>query len=203
MAALLAVYWQTERDEELTLFEPMVRHIEPAPLCPWREPEVDLRRVFPNANRRETETRILSGLRVELSKQLERPLNSEELALTLHRVYQDSRPLGAVLTRRVKGQHGAIEIALAVAEEGRVRDVWLQRLREPETIAAALQDDKWLRTFQGRSHKEGWEIDNLGSLPEEAHISAQAIREGIRSLLVLLAAASETEGVPSTRRPHH
>lgn len=183
-------------------FEPPLRSVEPAPLCPWREPEADLRRVFPEANRRTTETRILSGLRVEVSKQLGRPLDPEEMVITLHRAYQGAQPLGAVLVRRVKAQHGAIEIALAVTEQGRVHNVWLQRLREPATIAAALQDGEWLSTFQNRTHEQGWQNDDLQNLPDEAKISAQAIREGIRSLLILRA-ASEAAGVPSTSQHHH
>lgn len=183
-------------------FEPPSRLVEPAPLCPWRDSETDLRRVFPEANRHEMETRILSGLRVELSKQLGRLPAAEELALTLHRVYKDSQPLGAVLVRRVKGQHGAIEIVVAVTEQGRVRDVWFQRLREPSAIAVAVKDSEWLRTFQNRTHEEGWEINDLQSIRKEARISAQAIREGVRSSLVLLAASEVARAPSKINAPH-
>ena len=92
------------------LYEPTVSRMESAPLCPWREPEADMRRYFPEATRFVTETRILSGLRVELARDIGRIPTPEENALNLHRVFAGSNELGCVVTRRVKGQHGAIEL---------------------------------------------------------------------------------------------
>ncbi len=181
-------------------FEPPSRLVEPNPLCPWREPESDLRRFFPEANRHETETRILSGLRVELAKQLGRQPEAAENTLTLHRIYKDSRPLGCVLARRVKGEHGAIEIVLAVTAQGAVQGARLQRLREPATISAALQDGEWLKAFDGRTHEQGWESDDLRRLPPEARSSAHAIRDGVRSLTILFAAGERGGAIPV--KPH-
>lgn len=202
--AIVCVFWRTNRTPggADTAFEPPSRLVELSPLCPWRNPEADLPRAFPKANRWETETRILSGLRVELLKELGRQPDAEENTLTLHRVYQDSRPLGSVLARRVKGQHGAIEVVLAVTEDGRVPDVWLQRFREPPPVARALQDTNWLKVFRGRTDKQGWEANDLRDLPPEAHVSAEAIREGVRSLLILLATSERTKA-PSTGARHH
>src|SRR5437870_13286554 len=115
------------------------QHIELAPMCPWRQPETDLRAFFPGATRHETEIRILSGERLELARRLGRMPAPEEHSLYLHRVYDAQRRLGTVLTRRVKGEYGAIEIVLAANPDGRVRGVRYQRLREPERIASALQ----------------------------------------------------------------
>src|SRR5581483_1894155 len=39
---------------------------EPAPLCPWRDPERDLKAFFPQSFLYVTESHILSGLREEL-----------------------------------------------------------------------------------------------------------------------------------------
>lgn len=169
------------------VFEPTVHNLEPAPVCPWREPEADLHQFFPEANRRTTETRILSGLRLELAQQLGRPPESEEMTLTVHRVFQMAQPLGAVLARRVKGEHGAIELVLAVTDAGAVCGLRLQRLREPAAIEAAVTDAHWLARFRGRDGIHGWEADDLSGLPVEARPSAAAVREGLRSLLVLLA----------------
>jgi hypothetical protein len=204
LGVLVIVAWRLHVASRETpdIFEPKSRVVEAAPVCPWREPDADMRRFFPEANRYSTEKRILSGVRVELAKQLGRQPDAEENTLTLHRVHRGSRALGAVLTRRVKGEHGAIELVLAVAEQGEVRGVHLQRLREPADIAGALQNPAWLEGFQGRTHARGWETDDALDLPPEARLSAQAIREGIRSLLILLA-VSEDPSVPSTGKPHH
>lgn len=202
VSAVLAVFWQTRTREEPALFDPAVRHIEPAPLCPWRETEADLQRFFPGWTEYVTETRILSGFRVELTQRLGRVPEPEENALTLHGVFAGSEKTGVVLTRRVKGEHGGIELVLALNQRGEVHGVRLQRLREPESVAKWLQNPEWLGLFRGRLHNQGWGSDDVRGLPDEAHISAQAISEGIRSLLILLAASESTEA-PSTRTPHH
>lgn len=201
-AVILAVVWrvQNRKHEPAVFFDPPVRSIESAPLCPWREPEMDLRTFFPEGVSHITETRVLSGLRVELAKHLGRPPEPEESALTLHRVFAGAEKIGFVLTRRVKGEHGAIELVLALNTKGEVLGVRLQRLREPEAIASQVEQTAWLARFRGRTHDRGWDSDDVGTLPEEARASAQAIREGVRSLLVLQAA---TEGVYSVLDQSH
>ena len=82
---------------------------EPMPLCPWREPEADMQALFPDATRYEAETRILSGMRLELQARLGRIPSGDENALHLFRIYRDQILLGTVVTRRVKGDFGAIE----------------------------------------------------------------------------------------------
>ncbi len=204
IVAVAMIAWRFNRAsyETAAPFEPTSRAIEPSPLCPWREPDADMRRFFPEANRHTTETSILRGFRVELAKQLRRQPSAEENSLTLHRVFKDAQPLGTVLAQRVKGEHGAIELVLAVTERGEVQDVRLQRLREPAAVADALQDRAWLGKFQERTHDRGWDSDDLSGIPSEARVSAQAIREGIHSLLILLATS---EGLPSasSAKPHH
>jgi hypothetical protein len=204
LGILAIVAWRLHETSRETpdIFEPRSRVVEAAPVCPWREPEADLRRFFPEADRYSTQKRILSGVRVELAKQLGRQPDAEENTLTLHHIHQGSHVLGAVLMRRVKGEHGAIELVLAVAEQGEVRGVHLQRLREPAATADALQNPAWLKRFEGRTHAHGWETDDALDLPPEARPSAQAIREGIHSLLILLA-VSQDPSVPSTGKPHH
>src|SRR5438132_8210137 len=56
----------------------------PAPLCPWREPESDLKVFFPDATRFELETLILSGQRLELAQGLGREQTGDENALHVH-----------------------------------------------------------------------------------------------------------------------
>src|SRR5438034_366077 len=66
--------------------------LESAPLCPWREPERDLRRFFPNATGSQEELRILSHLRVALIHDLGRPLTAEEMLLRPYHVVRDAAP---------------------------------------------------------------------------------------------------------------
>lgn len=169
-----------------------VTPIELAPICPWREPERDLRAFFPEASTCREETRILSGVRPALAKRLGRMPEAEENALRIHRVYADTRAVGSVLTRRVKGEHGAIELVVAVSEPGAVSGVRLQRLREPESIAQVLQEPAWLSAFAGKTAESRCRLgDDLPALPAEARLSGQALADGVRSLLVLLDTAKQ------------
>jgi len=174
---------------------------EAAPMCPWREPHADLRRFFPGANGYRTETRILSGERVELQRRLGRPPTGEEHTLYLHRVYAGREPQGTVLTRRLRGDYGAIELVLAVDAGGRIRDLRLQRLREPETVAAALRSERFRGALLGRTGGSDWGLEPvIAQLPPEARPSATAIAEAARTQLILLQVA-ERRSTPAS--PHH
>ena len=202
LASALAAWWTRSGSTE-SVFDPEVRPPEATPLCPWREPVSDLKQFFPNATSYEEETRILSGLRVELEQRLGRAPTSDETALHVWRVHQQGVVAGGVLTRRVKGGHGAIELVLAVDPDERVHGMRLQRLREPETVARALQDPQWLRSFAGRRADSPWNVENdIAVLPPAARASAQAIVEAARSLLILL--AESNRATPSNPvAPHH
>jgi len=182
---------------------PAVSRIEAAPLCPWREPEADLRALFPGATGYVTETRVVSGQRLELARALGRPPAAEENALHLYRVRAGSRELGTVLVRRVKGRYGAVEVVVGVEPEGKVRGVRLQRLREPEPAARALRSPTFLGAFRGKSAEEWPREQPVRGLPEAARPTGEAVAEGVRSLLVLLRTA-ERRGLPDpSGAPHH
>ena len=201
MALVLAVAaWrisESSRAPEIP-FETENRPPSLAPLCPWREPDNDLKLFFPDATRYELETRLLSGRRLELAERLGRIPTGDENALRVHPVYRGQTPLGMVLTRRVKGEFGAIELVLAIGTNQQVCGLRLQRLREPAASSAALQDSQWLRSFVGKRADSSWQPEReVPDLPAEARVSARAIVDGVRSVLILLATANQEE------LPHH
>ncbi len=194
-ALLLAVVaWRISDSSASEIpFEPNTKPPQAAPLCPWREPAGDLKRFFPSATRYEPETRILSGQRLELAARLGRRPTGDENALHIYRSFEEQSPLGAVLIRRVKGAYGAIELVLAVGTNGHVRGLRLQRLREPEPIAAALQNPDWLRSFEGQRSDSSCKLGrDIPDVVPEARASAEAIVDGVRSLLILLAVSNES-----------
>ena len=161
-------------------------HIELAPMCPWREPEADLRAFFPDATTHHQEVRILSGLRLEIRRRLGRPPTPEENALYLNDVSQGSRRVGTILTRRVKGEYGGIEVVLALNADGTARGVRLQREREPEPISTAIRSPGWLGQFRGWSPNSSPNREKLlASLSPTARKTGAAIVEGVHNLLVL------------------
>jgi hypothetical protein len=189
IVALSAWILPTQFGSHVEVFDPPIQHIEAAPLCPWREPETDRQEFFPNATSHLAETRILSAFRVELQAQLGRQPEPEENSLLRYRILEGTHPMGWVLTRRAKGEHGAIEVVVALNTLGDVQGIALQRMREPDRIAKQLTDSAWLNRFRGRTYTQGWNTNDLDGIIPEARISAAAIREAVRSLLILQAAA--------------
>lgn len=197
---LVGITWRMSdsSDSQEIPFATDNRPPEAAPQCPWREPEKDLKQFFPSATRYETATRILSGRRLELAERLGHAPTSDENALRVYSVFGDQNPMGAVLTRRVKGEFGAIELVLAVNTNQEICGVRLQRLREPAPVADALQHTQWLHAFDGKSANSALKIGlDIPDVSADARNSAESIADGARSLLILLAtSASETELVP-------
>jgi hypothetical protein len=192
LLALSVALWLNGSSSGVKAFDPKVRPPESAPLCPWRDPVSDLKQFFPEATRHAVETRILSGQRLELAERLGRMPTGDENALHVWRVYAGVSLVGSVLTRRVKGEYGVIELVLAVEANGSVRGVRLQRLREPENIAQVLQNPNWLRSFKGRRADSLWKLgEDIPGVPAEVCASAMAMIEGARSLLILLAAGEQ------------
>jgi hypothetical protein len=107
----------------------------------------------------------------------------------LHHVFREEVALGTVVTRRVKGEHGAIEIVLALDPEDKVIGLHLQRLREPEAASKAVENPAWLDGFRGMTGNGLWQ--NLPEPPQEAQVSGQAIVDGVRSLLALVAVSKD------------
>jgi hypothetical protein len=173
--------------------------VEPAPLCPWREPERDLANFFPGPTRYQTETRILSGERLHLQQLLGRPPSAEENSIQVHTVFKGEQLVGTVLTGRARGEYGVIEAVLALDLDLKVRGVYLQRLREPAAIAAALQAPEWLGAIAGKTAQSDWQLGrDIPDLPPEARRSGQSVLDTVRSLLILSTVA---EG--NSRRSHH
>jgi hypothetical protein len=204
LLAIGALVWRssqapaTERPFEIKNVPPQA-----APLCPWREPEADLKRFFPNATRYEVETLILSGSRGELAERLGRIPTGDENALRLYRVFQETELLGCVMTQRVKGEYGAIELVLGLDTRKRICGMRLQRMREPEPVAHALENSEWLGSFTGKDAASAWKIGvDLPEVPTEARVSAEAVVHGARSLLVLLEVGDRETGLAS-KSPHH
>jgi hypothetical protein len=205
-ALLVFAGWQAARvSPSEKLFEGKAKPPEAGPLCPWRQPETDLKELFPNATRYETETRVLSGLRTELAQSLGRTPTGDENALRLFRVFGENTMLGTILTRRVKGEYGAIELVLATDPNGKVSGLRLQRLREPEPIAKALQNPSWQHWFEGKNARSAalQTGEGIPEVPVEAQASARAVTEGVRSLLILLAVADDSGGRSLMVGPHH
>ena len=119
-------------------------------------------------------------------------------------MYRAGAPLGAILSRRVKGAYGAIELALATDTNHPVRGLRLQRLREPEPVARALQNPDWLQAVKGKGADADWQLGgDIPDVPPEARLSAQVVVDGTRTVLILLATADQGPPLGPAEAPHH
>jgi hypothetical protein len=141
---------------------------------------------------------------MELGHRLGRPLTGDENALHLYRVFEQETNLGTIATRRVKGEFGAIELVLATDPREQVCGLRLQRLREPEPVASTLTNPQWQHSFMGLSSQSAWKMGkDIAPVPVEASTSAQAVVDGAKSLLILLAAADQAQCPPIASSQHH
>jgi hypothetical protein len=139
------------------------------------------------------ETRILSGLMVPLQKRLGRAMTVDENPLRIFRVQAQERWVGSVLLRRVKGEHGGIEIVTGVATNGTVHGVRIQSQREPESVAQSLTDSNFLNSFVGKTSASPLRAgEDLPGVASETRPTAQAIADGVRSQLIVLAFAEQS-----------
>src|SRR5262245_18567499 len=73
---------------------------EVTPVCPWREPERDLRALFASATNYVLETRILSGAMAPIQKRLGRMMTVDENPLRIFRVRENGLWQGSLLVFR-------------------------------------------------------------------------------------------------------
>ena len=163
---------------------------ENSPICPWREPQRDLKTLFPAATQYVTETCILSQFMGAIQKRLSRPMTVDENPLRIYRATDGRRAMGAILVKRVKGEHGAVELVTGIDPQGRVCGVLLQSQREPESVAQTIKN--WLPHFVGRTARSPLSPgDDLPEVASEALATANAIAEGVRSQLTVFSFAED------------
>ncbi len=158
-----------------------------AGLCPWRNPNADLKQFFPTATGYRDENYALTRYRQEIGQLLGRAPTGAENILRVHRVLRGTQPLGVIVTQQVRGESGVIELVLAIDREGQVVGAKLQRLREPDEVADVLRSPRWLGAFRGETSRSAWRSgQDIPAVPASARVSADAILAGARSVLIRL-----------------
>ena len=134
---------------------------EESGLCPWRQPEADLRRFFPEVPVASADwkdaTLILTHERSLLAHLLGREPTAQENALQIHRLYMHGRLKGIIVTRCIAGESGLIELVLAVEAE-ETEGIGAERLPPFGTKGKMVQGVARVRSaplLSGRSSRIG------------------------------------------------
>lgn len=172
---------QTPALETLTLTRPVVT--APPAMCAWRNPSSDMAAFFPGADSYHTRLMVLSGLRVPIRQRL--GVYPDADVLYAYTVFRRGARCGEVLTHRVAGEYGAMEVVVGVDAQGRVTGMRLQRLREPDAVARALTAPAWDGAFRGKTAGDAWRLgQDIPDVPPPARVSAGKVVDAVRALLI-------------------
>ncbi len=169
---------------------------EASGLCPWRNQAADMQRFFPGSTSATETSLVVSSQRLAVKKKLGRETTGDESALRAYKVLNGTRCVGVVVARRVKGQYGLIELVVAIdTSSNKILGAYVQRIREPEPASSALQNSSWLKEFVGKDMDSDWKaVGNSPALPASARVSAEAITDATRTVLVLFTTAKSIKG---------
>ncbi len=191
IALAAALYFASHRPAEPSL--PLVdatseqlrqKYEAGAGLCPWRDQEKDQARFFPRADARKEGRLLLSAKQQELTRRLGRKPTGEENVQPVFYLLQGGKPLGTILTRRVRGENGAIEIVLASDARKKPIGLKIQRSREPENLHEKLETLDFVRSCGPETETRAC----CGSGNEAI------VREGVKTLQILLAEGDAERG---------
>jgi hypothetical protein len=184
LAAIVLAFIRSRSAPKETVFEPTIRQVDSQNPCAWNDAETGLTNWFPGATGYVVQDVILSGKRIPLQEQLGRPLRPEEMLLHCYLVQSNEANLGTVLTRRFKGEHGAIEFALALDNTRQIRHFKTQRIREPAEIVNALDQLDLDARLQNKKLGDDLVVPS-DKIPPAAQALASRMGDEIKTLLVL------------------
>jgi hypothetical protein len=168
---------------------------EPA-LCPWREPERDMKALFPGSTDYRTELFTLSQYRIEILRRLGPRSRIESHSLHVFRVFNGTNAVGAVMVRRFSAPHGAMEVVIGCDPDGRIAGVRIQRQREPVEIAGPITSPSWLATFVGKTADSPLQLGkDIAEVPPSARETATSLVAAVRARLIEFAVGAKKTGV--------
>ncbi|MGC8668190.1 MAG: hypothetical protein ACP5VE_08770 [Chthonomonadales bacterium] len=159
-------------------------------ICPWRDPERDLRAFFGPGVSYSTEILVLSRARAWLVKAIGPTAELPANVLYVRRVRRGDAFVGSIVTGRAPGRFGAVEVVVGVDPKGRIIGVRIQRSREVGASGRLLASGKWLAAFAGKSAQDAFRPGaDLPAASPGAEDTARAVSAEIRALLLELYAA--------------
>jgi hypothetical protein len=165
-----------------------------ASLCVWRQPDADISGIFGSGSYKTVFADITDAQKQKIEKRLGFPLDADETQFKYFPVFKGKQRVGTVMTHAGKGQFGAIEVVVAVAEGDSgpvIKEVRIQRDREK--AKAALRGKEFLGQFKGMSASDEFRVvsDESGTragmrtAAPGAEKASQAVATAARKLLIV------------------
>ncbi len=156
-----------------------------AALCVWRKPDQDIKTFFPGADTYRTDLKSVGSRRAAIEKRLGARLDPDETEFKLYRVLDGGRQVGTIMTHLAKGQYGAIEVVVAVDNQGVVKGVGIQRDRE--RARKALRSEAFLGQFRGKKVSDSFEVGKtIQPAAKDAEVASRAVAFSVKKLLIIL-----------------
>jgi len=154
-------------------------------MCPWRSPKADMQAFFPSSMRYEQRMLIFSDLRMDITKALGPKIPIDANGIYIYPVYDGKSRIGTIIPQRFPGEYGVIEYVAAFDPAGKIVGVKVQRLREPDATAKAIESTSWLGAFDGRDMKSGFVLGtDIPKVDPAASTTAQAFVDSVRRLTI-------------------
>ncbi len=150
-------------------------------LCVWRNPERTMTTIFPDARDYKTITLDISdGDRVEIESDLGHELlpGQEKQFLYYDMIGSDGDSIGSIIAASQKGEYGIVEFVFGLDEEGKIKDIYIQRARERDRT---FKKREFLDLFVGLNVSEADQVKQRYSGPETP--GTKAVIRGIRKEL--------------------
>jgi Na+-translocating ferredoxin:NAD+ oxidoreductase RnfG subunit len=154
-----------------------------AALCVWRKPDQDIKKFFPGADTYKTDLKDPGSRKAAIEKRIGRKLDADEQEFKLYRVMDGGNQIGTIMTHLGKGQYGAIEIVVALDNNGRIKGVAIQRDREKKR--AELRSERFLGQFNGKTVRDPLTVGKDIKPVPGAEKSSETVAVSVKKLLVI------------------
>jgi hypothetical protein len=155
-----------------------------AGICLWRNPDKDIKKIFPQATRYQS---VIRRCNKEEKKKIEslisKSLDPDESEFTFYQIFTNKKRIGTVVTHAEKGEYGAIEVIIALDTLRKVKKVLIQRDREIKS--KELRSESFLKQFEGKSFKDTIEVGKTIKPVKGAEKASKAIAFSVKKMLIV------------------
>uniref|UniRef100_A0A7V3ZVF2 FMN-binding protein n=1 Tax=candidate division WOR-3 bacterium TaxID=2052148 RepID=A0A7V3ZVF2_UNCW3 len=153
-------------------------------LCLWRNPDRDIKKIFPKATHYKSIIRKYNKKEKEkIEKLIGKNLDIDETEFTFYQIFANKKRIGTVLTHTEKGEYGAIEVVIGLDTLRKVIKVLIQRDREIKS--KELRSENFLKQFEERSFKDTIEVNKTIKPIKGAEKASKAIAFSVKKMLIV------------------